>query len=191
MLLMQNWKLTVENELRNYAEKIQQKMEDFYNDFKELSSALKDFLSSIDYEIINRNSLAYSLIGEFNGGNLLIIDFNYTPTVGTILHELKIKGELKSEIEHIKIHGSIDENDIIFGIEDNARIPSKYVFLKKSSNKNFYAVDFSSALEKCKDFVLFGHSLGETDHMYFIDFFSNVFFLETNRSKNLSTVVIL
>lgn len=171
---LQNW-IDVENELRNYAEKIQQKMEDLHSDFKELSSALKDFLSSLDYEIINKNSLAYSLIGEFKEGNLLIIDFNYTPTVGIILNELKARGELKSEIEHIKIHGSIEENDIIFGIEDGARIPSKYVFLKKSSNKNFYAVDFSMAIDGCKDFALFGHSLGETDQMYFKDFFMNAY----------------
>jgi hypothetical protein len=169
---LQNW-IDVENEIRNYAEKIQQKMEDFHSDFKELSSALKNFLSSLDYEIINKNSLAYNLIGKFKEGNLLIIDFNYTSTIRIILNELKAKGELKSEVEHIKIHGSIEENDIIFGIEDGARIPSKYVFLKKSSNKNFYAVDFGSAIQKCKDFVLFGHSLGETDHMYFQDFFQN------------------
>lgn len=169
---LQNW-IDVENELKVYAEKTNQTMEEFYNEFKQLSYALQKYLNSLDYDNINKSSLAYNLLEKFQMGNLLVIDFNYTPTIEKIWKEIKLEGNIKREMEHIKIHGSIDENDIIFGVEDKARIPSKYVFLKKSSHKNFYAVDFSSAIEKSKGFALFGHSLGETDHMYFQDFFQN------------------
>jgi hypothetical protein len=171
---LQNW-IDVENELKKYAENLNQKMEEFFHEFKELLSVLSEYLSSLDFENINRNSLAYELMGKFKEGNLLVIDFNYTPTIDKIWKEIKLNGDTKSEMEHIKIHGSIEENDIIFGIEDGASIHSKYVFLKKSANKNFYAVDFGNAIQKCKDFVLFGHSLGETDHMYFKDFFQDSF----------------
>ncbi len=38
-------------------------------------------------------------------------------------------------------------------------------------NKNFNAIDFSDAIKHSDYFVIFGHSLGSTDHMYFKGYF--------------------
>ena len=60
---------------------------------------------------------------------------------------------------------------MIFGVEDKADIYPKHIFLKKSVNINFKPLDFSKVIIQANSFGVFGHSLGETDHMYFEEFF--------------------
>ncbi|MFR8357317.1 MAG: AbiH family protein [Parabacteroides sp.] len=73
--------------------------------------------------------------------------------------------------EIIKVHGSIENKNIIFGVEDKANIKKEHIFLKKSYNINFTPIDISNYLEISDSIIFFGHSLGETDHTYFRDFF--------------------
>jgi hypothetical protein len=117
--------------------------------------------------------LSYKLLEEIFKDDFLILDFNYTDTVSNILIELGLsEDEINSK--HIKVHGSIKENQIIFGVEDRANIKSEHVFLRKAFNKHFKAINVSFQLKNLTDLYIFGHSLGETDHMYFNNFFSLV-----------------
>lgn len=171
---LKNW-IDVENELKHYSKKTSNNREKFYKDFTDLSEALKNYLKSIKYDWLDENKDAYKVISENRDKSILIIDFNYTSTISKILYDLDLGTDNNNEkIEHIKIHGSIKSNDIIFGVEDKADIKHEHIFLKKSVNENFNPIDFRMAMEKCEYFIVFGHSLGETDHMYFEDFFYNI-----------------
>lgn len=172
---LQNW-IDIENELKVYSKKVESTDNNFFKEFKDLSNKLKQYLKTIDYKSLDKESIAYRLIEKNKNSNLLIVDFNYTLTIQNIFNDLGVDSKSEfSNIEHIKIHGSFEENDdIIFGVEDNAHISPKHVFLKKSVNINFNDTDFSKAMSDADTFVVFGHSLGETDHMYFKDFFTNI-----------------
>lgn len=64
------------------------------------------------------------------------------------------------------MHGSIKEQDIIFGVEDDAKIHNDHIFLKKASNKHFTGFNIIKEFEE-NDIIIFGHSLGITDSSYF------------------------
>ncbi|MBI4945665.1 MAG: hypothetical protein HY840_04605 [Bacteroidetes bacterium] len=74
----------------------------------------------------------------------------------------------------IKIHGSASKNNIIFGVQDNADIYKEHIFLRKAFNRNYSGVKLKSILENSKSVEIFGHSLGATDHSYFLHFFVKI-----------------
>ena len=187
---LQKW-IDIENEFKEYSRIVESDNDsDFFNEYKELTSSLKQYLNTISYENLDKNSRAYKLIAKIKDYRVLIIDFNYTFSVKNICKELGFElNNTTSKFECLKIHGSIEENDsIIFGIEDGARIVNKHVFLKKSVNKNFNTTDFSNEIYNNKNFIVFGHSLGETDHMYFKDYFVKTISQVNNKVKQHVTV---
>lgn len=104
--------------------------------------------------------------------NITIFDFNYTNTVQNILSSLPLKGN----IEHIKVHGSIDQDEIIFGVENygDIRIPSKFVYAKKSNSPVFYNGRIADKMISTNEIHIFGHSLGESDEVHLGEYFSRV-----------------
>lgn len=177
---LENW-IDIELELTNFSKNIgsfiiQNKKSDLvFEDFKEIKQALLHYLSGIDYTI-NINTLAYKLIETFCSRNgtkpnylFSILNFNYTNVAENIIRSLNHNADIHY------IHGSLKENDIVFGVEDNADIIDEFSFLKKScspafNNKNVYIED---VLETSRSIIFFGFSLGKTDHTYFKDFFIN------------------
>lgn len=69
------------------------------------------------------------------------------------------------------VHGSLDNNDIIIGIDDHNEVRRGYDFLYKTFNKNYPSNPINYALQESDEVVFFGHSLGETDYHYFKNFF--------------------
>jgi hypothetical protein len=165
---LQNW-IDIENELKTYSSLNGGLNETFFNEFKNLSSALMEYLGNINIKT-NKKSASYKLIESIKNLSTLIIDFNYTSTLQNVLKELESE-DITLHIDHLKIHGSLEKKNIIFGVEDKAKIYHSDVFLKKSVNINFQSIDFSESIQKCSHFIIFGHSLGETDYMYYDDFF--------------------
>ncbi len=166
---LNNW-IDVENELANYSNLHLEKANDFLNDFNKLSFQLKKYLETIVTFGYNQDSMAFKLIENIIDYKTLILDFNYTDTLDLILTDLL--GEFhKESVHHIKIHGSI-ESEIIFGIDDKATIYEDHIFLKKSVNKNYKTLNIDKFLSESNSIGVFGHSLGETDHMYFNKFFT-------------------
>lgn len=170
---LQKW-IDIENELKNYSNRTsgftKESFENFETDFNSLSLSLKTYLSGIKYNDLNKDSHAYKLLDFLKDKDLLILDYNYTKTAKSILSEFGwSESDLNKRI--IKVHGSIDEDEIIFGVEDKAKIRKEHVFLRKAYSKHFKAIDTNDILKKCKYVFIFGHSLGMTDHMYFDDFF--------------------
>lgn len=167
---LENW-IDIENELKNYSSIHKGSKPNFFSEFKDLSDALVIYLKDLKIDI-DKSTKSYKLIKEASKHISLILDFNYTSTIQKILTNIEDTGS-KLTVDHVKIHGCLDKNNIIFGVEDTAGIFRNDIFLKKSVNKNFQAVDFSDIIKSCHNFMIFGHSLGETDHMYFEDYFRN------------------
>ncbi|WP_295065953.1 AbiH family protein [Sulfuricurvum sp.] len=93
-----------------------------------------------------------------------MFNFNYTNSVFRIA---EILGIHDIEEKHVHVHGSLENSDIIFGVEDDAKVQSDHYFFKKSRNRNFGKSNIARHLEPETDLVLFGHSLGITDSSYF------------------------
>lgn len=94
-----------------------------------------------------------------------IFTFNYTNLniVADYLH--------LGEIQFNYVHGSLVNNDIIIGIDDNSKINQSYDYLYKTFNKNYISSPINYALQNADEVVFFGHSLGDTDYHYFKKFF--------------------
>jgi hypothetical protein len=170
-LELNNW-VDIELELKNYTRLNDENLKaDYYN----LSEILHTFLSQIDTSKINLDSHSYKLIESLNLNDLAIVDFNYTESIFNIIKQnafLRINGILNPS-QYMKIHGSLRDNNIIFGIEDNDTVSKDYIFLNKSFKKNFGLENPYRFLNTYGTIIFFGLSLGQTDHMYFSDFFIN------------------
>lgn len=100
----------------------------------------------------------------------MILDYNYTSITKSVLEDI---GLTAHDIEKrlIKIHGSIEEGNIIFGVQDEANINENHVFLRKGYPKHYKGINVDNELRQLKNLHIFGHSLGVTDHSYFKHFF--------------------
>jgi hypothetical protein len=180
-----NW-IDIENELKTYSISQDNKSgaDNFERDFNMVSNALKEYLCTLSYENIDKTAYSFKLIEQLREKDFLILDFNYTKMTENILFELGIADELDKRL--IKVHGSLEEEEIIFGVEDSARILPQHVFLRKAFHKSFKAININTNLANLKELYIFGHSLGETDHMYFSDFFINLGLTHySGKGKNL------
>ena len=174
--------IDAEIELKNYTKL---KPENYYDEFIELKNTLTQYLkdatdpASDSYrEIYKKDSEAKKFLNRVAGLNFLIFNFNYTRTVEDLLFHF-YHGDDTLYQDAIKriihVHGSIENNDIIFGIEDKSNIDEEYIFLKKSVNTNFCNLDIEQILQKStKNVIFFGYSLGITDYTYFRDFFRSL-----------------
>lgn len=163
-----NW-IDIENELK----KVSNTYSSPENDYYELCGKLKEYIASITYDNLNRNSHAFKFISSLMGIEFLILDFNYTNTTKLLLKEIGFPDDLISKTL-IKVHGSIEEGEIIFGVEDKAEIMPSHVFFKKSFNKNFKGINLFNEADKIETIKIFGHSLGDTDFMYFHKLFQAI-----------------
>lgn len=170
--------IDIENELKLYSKLTKTSSNDFRHEFKELSNALMDYLNSLDYKNIDESSCYFKLLTHYASENILILDFNYTPVIKNILSQTLNRQNVDDLV--LKMHGSLHERDIIFGVEDGADIKAEHVFLKKAYNVDFKGNDFSRILNNAHHIFICGHSLGVTDRMYFKDFFFNSSVLRNN-----------
>lgn len=161
-----NW-IDIEIELKRYS--ANEQTHAFEVEYYALCAALMEYLTSLQYKMLD-DSKAFELLEKYKNENFLILDFNYTKTTQILLEMMNFSlSNINDRI--VKIHGSAKTKNIIFGVEDGARIKREHIFLKKSFHPSFQPVNFKSVLKEATTISFFGHSLGETDHMYFNDFF--------------------
>jgi Bacteriophage abortive infection AbiH len=152
----------------------------FKKEYVELSGALKSYIGGLDFSTFNKESAAYVLMGRIAGlpmHSINIFNFNYSNLLDSIRKSFpgQVLNNFKPEIWNI--HGTYD-SDIIFGVHDHA-IPHenldliKFTFIVKSLQKGYDPRNILKTLKESKMLIIFGHSLGETDHSYFLDFFQN------------------
>lgn len=178
---LEHW-VDIENELKDYSHI---NNEHLRSDFEEISEELVKYLEGIDTSTVKKDSDAYSLLKNNCNDNILILDFNYTDSVEKVLLSCGVsKDELPNKLK--KIHGSLKDKDIIFGVEDRSGIKDEHTFLEKSSNQKYKAINVSSLVKDANEVIIFGHSLGETDHQNFRKFFEG----QTNMSDDSTKKII-
>ena len=133
----------------------------------QLTDALMDYLKSLDYKNLNKESIAYILLKSVIENDYFeIFSFNYTD-LNDINSSLNI-----NNCTYNHVHGSIENSDIILGFEDEVDVIDEYCFMIKSHSPYYRSSNIRQSLYKAEEIVFFGHSLGITDYHYFSDFFS-------------------
>lgn len=175
---IEKW-VDIEAELVNISKKGNNNP-NFFQDYKLLCNSLSNYIESINIEKINRNSSAYKLLStHYDESESYVGNFNYTNTVKFILQELSIHDEyIDNSVHHI--HGNCQNKNIIFGVNDNARVDPDHVFLYKSTSNHDGGRGIKNALKAASRVFFFGHSLAESDHMYLADFFRDLYVFEKN-----------
>lgn len=188
---LNNW-IDIEKELKNYskiARKNDLNSEEFKKEFSLLIDTLGAYLKSLDCQKIIKDSHAYNLLLSVIDEDFIIFDFNYTDTTREILKELNFSDK-DIDIRLKKMHGSLTNNNIVIGVEDKKpgidkgdHILDEHYFLYKSHPRHYKAENLHPYLINSVKIYFFGHSLGETDHMYFEDFFNEA--AQVNHRKNI------
>ncbi len=141
-------------------------------DFDLLVENISKFLDNRkvpDIEIM-RTTYAYKLLKSIKDKNFIILNFNYTKSLKIILQDLNISEE-KIKTNIISVHGEIVKKNIIIGVDEGFKQTKETSFVRKASNENFLNTDINEIFDNSENILFFGHSLGETDHSYFDDFF--------------------
>lgn len=159
-----NW-IDIEKELESYS-KSEVETNSFLLEYKKLCEELKAYIKSIELEEVDKSSSAYKLLEQVKGEQFLILNFNYTHSAESILLSLGVP-QYKIDQSIIHVHGSVKQNEIIFGVDDRARINNEHSFLRKTSSSLYDGKQVMQALNDFECLSIFGHSLGESDHMYF------------------------
>lgn len=115
--------------------------------------------------------------------NVRIVSFNYTDTLYLIAKVVELaKGRaFPLEFEDLKniyfpIHGTLKEEELVFGADDVEGIPYPLQILKKSEQiidyKGKYDVkkQFTDILNNSQEIIIFGHSINGLDFEYYEEY---------------------
>ena len=156
----------------------------FKQEFNELRSALFNYLKKASNVSIT-NTPGY-FVGELSKVwaklDYQIVSFNYTPIVAAYTNDADLySSNLSFNKEKIVYqHGcmynperGIDNTaeDIVLGIDDNQKVERLHSFLYKSFQKVSDITDLVDAMREKNVYIVFGCSLGPSDHNYFSTLF--------------------
>ena len=115
--------------------------------------------------------------------NVRIISFNYTDTLYLITFVVEHAKARAVSLEYTNlkdiyfpIHGTLKENELIFGADDVEDIPYPLQILKKSEQiieyKGKYDVKkrFTDILNNSQEIIIFGHSINALDFEYYEEY---------------------
>jgi hypothetical protein len=184
---LKNW-IDIEGELKTYSLDNRIDHSDYHANYFELINVLSDYLKKVIYPVSENSSISYKLLNKFFADNqetesILIIDFNYTDTIKLFadLVNVELNTNRNSRIHHVRVHGSLDQNNIVVGVSDGDDINLDHSFIRKSYHDASNLNDFGNVLKQSQNVLFFGHSLGKSDYHYFRDFFHTV--LDEKASK--------
>lgn len=187
--------IDIENELSEYSkllssfeletdqDKSKWGVDTFRKEYEELKSSLKSYLQEETRRefVLKNNNPAVSVINNLPDDSK-IISFNYTRIIERMTWERFCTS--KSNLLHI--HGSLAAyDDIVFGVEDSAKLSKEHVFLYKAYSQSLKAREFSLWLNSAGRIIFYGYSLGDTDRQYFEKFFQK---LCSENSSNVNLV---
>lgn len=173
--------IDIENELSEYSRMLTTKKLNAqkYNtildigslreEFDELKSSLKCYLQEETKRAFgpSPDNPAKRVIDQLPADSK-IISFNYTSIIERLTWD-KFK-DSKGNLLHI--HGSLAPyDDIVFGVEDSAKLSKEHVFLYKAYSPHLKVQEFSDWLNSAERIIFYGYSLGDTDRQYFEKFF--------------------
>lgn len=160
---------------RSFADKVRK---EFYDLRTGLSQYLKRCLK--DARLPLRSSF-YTFAKKFEGKQIDVMSFNYTDVFSFLVSKGKI--DLPGLKSVFNIHGTLEDENIIFGIDgtDHSQVSPEITFLEKEYNVNYQPRKAEALLRQSEEIYFFGVSLGETDRHYFESYFSGLLNGETNR----------
>ena len=173
--------IDIENELSEFSNVISSMKQDakkkhdkweydiFRKEYDDLKSSLKKYLQeeTKGQFILKKDNPAVSVINHLPVDSK-IISFNYTSIIERMTRDrfCASKGNL------LHIHGSLAPyDDIVFGVEDSAKLSKEHVFLYKVHSPHLKVQEFSDWLNSAERIIFYGYSLGDTDRQYFEKFF--------------------
>ena len=162
-------KLLSSFELKSEQDELKWGVTAFRKQYEDLKSSLKTYLCEVTKRQFNRKpgNYAKSVIEQLPSDSK-IISFNYTSIIERMTRDrfCTSKGNL------LHIHGSLAPyDDIVFGVEDSAKLSKEHVFLYKAHSRHLRVHEFSDWLNSAERIIFYGYSLGDTDRQYFEKFF--------------------
>ncbi len=118
------------------------------------------------------------------GKNFSVMNFNYTNIFLKATDKMGLGAIHNDKV--FNIHGTLENDNIIFGIDDTDNLSQRITFLQKSAHLNYGARRAVKLLNTCNEVFFYGISLGETDRHYFQDFFSNLILESEGKSLYFS-----
>ena len=173
--------IDIENELSEYSRILTTKklnakkfntildIDSLREEYDELKSSLKFYLQEETKRAFapSPDNPAKRVIDQLPADSK-IISFNYTSIIERLTWD-KFK-DSKGNLLHI--HGSLAPyDDIVFGVEDSAKLSKEHVFLYKAHSRHLKVQEFSDWLNTAERIIFYGYSLGDTDRQYFESFF--------------------
>lgn len=173
--------IDIENELSEYSRMLTTKklnaqkyntildIDSLREEYDELKSSLKFYLQEETKRAFgpSPDNPAKRVINQLPADSK-IISFNYTSIIERMTRDrfCTSKGNL------LHIHGSLAPyDDIVFGVEDSAKLSKEHVFLYKAHSPHLKVQEFSDWLNSAERIIFYGYSLGDTDRQYFEKFF--------------------
>ena len=156
----------------------------FKQEFSELRSALFNYLKKASNVSITNNPGYF--VGELSKVwarlDYQIVSFNYTPIVAAYTNDANLySSNLSFNKEKIVYQPGCMYNpergidntaeDIVLGIDDNQKVERLHSFLYKSLQKISDNTDLVDAMREKNIYIVFGCSLGPSDHNYFSTLF--------------------
>ena len=93
------------------------------------------------------------------------------------------------DFRYVPVHGTLEKNNIIFGIHDANQIMPEYRYLQKSMDDEYESHGIVSSLMDANLIVLFGLSMGFIDGVYFKDVLTQISNVD-NANNNKEIVFI-
>ena len=148
-------------------------------DYKSFKDQLFHFIKERSKEPVRKESFAYRLTEAYikqrkryqHNGRMFMnwFSFNYTP-----LDNVARQIDPNYDFSYIPVHGTIAQNNIIFGIHDDERILPEYRDLQKSMDDNYESHGIVRAMLDSNLIIFFGLSMGFIDSIYFQELFKGL-----------------
>ena len=173
---LRNW-IDVEEELKKYA--TDQRVEyynnnggalytsnasdaDIKNSYTILCFALQIYIKSLDYSELNNHALSLKLLKAVLAKKRNeVVTFNYTDIN-------RLESKIRANVEYM--HGNTKDG-IILGFQRFDKMAAGYEYMIKSENLLYKSRHLDRKMLNADEVIIYGHSLGETDHTYFKPYF--------------------
>ena len=191
-----NW-IDIEIELREFAKNIdlskydnnQEAISYIEDSFNQVRAALCEYLTEIDYSSINIQSAAIEALEAIRRGkNCMVYNFNYTD----ISRLYGYIGGIPS-FSVYNIHGTLKEKSIVLGFEKTLLPYTELDFMIKYQSDSYQTStdnDIRKDLYEAEEVLVFGHTLGSTDHSYFQEFLQQQIGLTRDERTQITIVTL-
>ena len=110
-------------------------------------------------------------------GEYKIYSFNYT-NLRKVAFALFVKDSIYErkdyELDYTAVHGCIETDDIILGVNSDANLIEGYEFLYKNEQPGYRFTNLRQDLFASKEITFFGFSMGKIDYPFFRDFWNSL-----------------